>query len=214
MNNCTLCNETIYKTNQTEEHIIPQVIGGRLKIKNFICLRCNNKYGHIWDCILADQLAFFSIYLNIKREKKIPYYLVKTLEGNEYLKKPNGDFLLTRPIEHVHKNSDGSFNIKIEAKDLKTAKNILKKICKYNNISNDSQTHMLENLKLNSLPMNQVIQGEINFGGKEAGRSLVKTALAMAFYMGIDVKQCDLATGYLLENKEPCYGYFYSTRAC
>lgn len=43
---------------------------------------------------------------------------------------------------------------------------------------------MLENLKLNSLPMNQVIQGEINFGGKEAGRSLVKTALAMAFYMG------------------------------
>ncbi|MGQ1622859.1 HNH endonuclease (plasmid) [Acinetobacter baumannii] len=210
MNNCALCNIPIIETNQTEEHVIPQAIGGRLKIKNFICRPCNSKFGHSWDCVLADQLAFFSTSLNIKREKKLPNYLVKTLEGKEYLKQPNGDFLLVRPTDEIEKNLDGSLNIKIEAPNLKIAKDILKKVSKNNNLSNESQIYMLENLKHSITPMNQIIQGEINFGGEEAGRSLVKTALAMAFYMGIDLKQCDLATGYLLQNQEPCFGYFYS----
>lgn len=210
MSNCALCDVLISEKNQTEEHVIPQAIGGRLKIKNFICRPCNNKFGHSWDFILADQLAFFSTSLNIKREKKLPNYLVKTLDGKEYLKQPNGDFLLVRPIDDVEKNLDGSFNIKIEAPNIKIAKDIIKKVSKNNNISEKSQIHMLENLKHNSAPMNQIIQDEINFGGEESGRSLVKTALAMAFYMGIDLKQCDLAIGYLLKNQEPCYGYFYS----
>lgn len=135
MFNCALCNVVLDEDNQTEEHIIPQAIGGRLKVKNFICLTCNNKFGHKWDCILADQLSFFSTSLNIKREKKLPNHRVKTIDGNEYLKQPDGDFLLTRPTDIVEKNHDGSFNIKIEAKDMKVATNIVNKVCKNNNIS-------------------------------------------------------------------------------
>jgi len=127
MNNCALCNTFISKENQSEEHVIPQAIGGRLKIKNFICRTCNNKFGHNWDSTLANQLAFFSTSLNIKREKKLPNYLVNTLDGNQYLKQPQGDFILTRPTEHIEKNPDGSLNIKIEAPNFKIAKDILKK---------------------------------------------------------------------------------------
>lgn len=210
MFNCALCDVIIDDTNQSDEHIIPQAIGGRLKVKNFICDPCNNKLGYRWDGVLAKQLSFFSTSLNIKREKKLPNYRVKTIDGIEYIKQPNGDFQLDRPIDHVEKQTDGGFNIKIQAKDFETAKNIIKKVCKINNISQDSQIFMLENLKKNIVPMDQLIEDEINFGGEEAGKSLVKTALAMAFNMGIDSKQCDLALGYLLENKEPCYGYFYS----
>jgi len=210
MNNCALCNTFISKENQSEEHVIPQAIGGRLKIKNFICRTCNNKFGHNWDSTLANQLAFFSTSLNIKREKKLPNYLVNTLDGNQYLKQPQGDFILTRPTEHIEKNPDGSLNIKIEAPNFKIAKDILKKVFKENNISSESQNSISEKLKQNIAPMNQIIHDEINFGGEESGRSLVKTALAMTFLMGIDLKQCDLATGYLLENREPCFGYFYS----
>lgn len=210
MFNCALCNVVLDEDNQTEEHIIPQAIGGRLKVKNFICLTCNNKFGHKWDCILADQLSFFSTSLNIKREKKLPNHRVKTIDGNEYLKQPDGDFLLTRPTDIVEKNHDGSFNIKIEAKDMKVATNIVNKVCKNNNISEKSKQQMLDSLKHNTVPMNQVIEGEINFGGLESGRSLVKTALAMAFYMGIEIKQCDLALAYLLENETPCFGYYYN----
>lgn len=210
MNNCALCEKPINENNQTEEHVIPQAIGGRLKIKDFICLTCNNKSGHQWDSILSDQLAFFSTSLNIKREKKLPNYLVRTLDGKEYLKKPDGDFILIRPMDTVKKNEDGTFNVKIEAPNLKVAKDIIKKVIKENNLSSSAQDIMLENIKNSSSPMDQLIVDEISFGGSESGKSLVKTALAMAFTMGIDIKQCDLAIGYLLENKEACFGYFYS----
>jgi len=198
------------ENNQTEEHVIPQAIGGRLKVKDFICRSCNNKFGHKWDSILSEQLSFFVTSLNIKREKKLPNYLVKTLDGKEYLKQPNGDFILTRPVDQVKKNADGSINVKINAPNIKVAKGIIKKVIKENNLSSSVQELMLENLKHSSSPIDQPIVNEINFGGAECGKSLVKTALAMAFTMGIDLKQCDLAIGYLLENKEACFGYFYS----
>ncbi|UIZ94896.1 hypothetical protein GBN67_08065 [Acinetobacter johnsonii] len=210
MNKCTLCIKPINENNQTDEHVIPQAIGGRLKVKDFICITCNNKSGHQWDSILSDQLSFFSTSLNIKREKKLPNYLVKTLDGKEYLRQPNGDFILIRPMDNVIKNKDGSFNVKIEAPNLKVAKDLIKKVIKENNLSSSAQDLMLKNIKHSSSPIDQLIVNEISFGGIESGKSLVKTALAMAFTIGIDLKQCDLATGYLLENKEACFGYFYS----
>lgn len=210
MNNCTLCDAAITLDNQTEEHVIPQSIGGHLKIKNFICRICNNKFGHSWDNILADQLAFFSTSLNIIREKKLPSYLVTDIDNKQYLKHPEGDFFLVRPVTNVDSNADGSLNIHIQAPNQKIAKQILKKVSKEYNLSDENQNLMLKNLTNKISPMDKVIKGEINFGGEESGRSLVKTALALAFTMDIDLDQCDLAKEYLLNSGTPCFGYFYS----
>ena len=210
MNNCALCEVAITEQNQTEEHVIPQSIGGHLKIKNFICRSCNNKFGHSWDSILADQLAFFSTSLNIIREKKLPSYLITDLDDKQYYKYPEGDFFLVRPITDIKSNVDGSLNINIQAPNQKVAKQILKKVSKEYNLSNEKQLLMLESLTNRVSPMDKVIKDEINFGGEESGRSLVKTALALAFKMGIDSNQCDLAKDYLLNSGTACFGYFYS----
>ena len=42
---CALCLTQITEENNTNEHIIPNSIGGRKKIRNFICNECNNKTG-------------------------------------------------------------------------------------------------------------------------------------------------------------------------
>ena len=78
------------------------------------------------------------------------------------------------------------------------------------NLSDENQNLMLKSLINKISPMDKVIKGEINFGGEESGRSLVKTALALAFIMDIDLDQCDLAKEYLLNSGTPCFGYFYS----
>lgn len=49
----------IDKRKCSEEHIIPNAIGGKLKSKELICKKCNSKLGHSMDKELAEQLDFF-----------------------------------------------------------------------------------------------------------------------------------------------------------
>ena len=52
---------------------------------------------------------------------------------------------------------------------------------------------------------------DLALGGEQAGRSLVKSAVALTYNAGIDPNRCDLALEYLLnERAEPCFGYYYN----
>ena len=46
---CFLCDKNLNKNNDSKEHIIKNSIGGRRKVKGFICDSCNNKTGNEWD---------------------------------------------------------------------------------------------------------------------------------------------------------------------
>jgi len=49
-----------------------------------------------------------------------------------------------------------------------------------------------------------------NFGGPESGRSVVKSAFALAVASGVAAQACDQARSYLKsETGEPCFGYYY-----
>lgn len=55
-----------------------------------------------------------------------------------------------------------------------------------------------------------VIRIDLNFGGPLSGRSLVKSALALAHDAGLSIEQCGQALSYLRqEDAEPCFGYYY-----
>ena len=71
---CALCNVEIAEQNDSKEHIIPNSIGGRKKVKGFICKDCNNKSGREWDDALAQQFNPLSLLLGIKRERKKSSY--------------------------------------------------------------------------------------------------------------------------------------------
>lgn len=54
------------------EHIIPNAIGGKLKVK-ILCERCNSILGETIDASLAKSLLFFSNIVNHSRDNgKIP----------------------------------------------------------------------------------------------------------------------------------------------
>ena len=67
-------------------------------------------------------------------------------------------------------------------------------------------------MKENSIYCEDEIVFDISFGGHEAGRSLVKSAVAWAFESGISLEDCDEAIYYLKNpNAEKCFGYFYKS---
>ena len=82
---CALCDAEITKNNDTREHLIPNAIGGRKKVKGFICNSCNNKSGAEWDADLANKLNPLSLFFRIQREQgEVPPQSFSTTGGEEY----------------------------------------------------------------------------------------------------------------------------------
>ena len=55
-----------------------------------------------------------------------------------------------------------------------------------------------------------VVRIDLDFGGPMSGRSLVKSALALAHGAGLPINQCRDALAYLRQaDAEPCFGYYY-----
>ncbi len=81
---------------------------------------------------------------------------------------------------------------------------------KYPALRNESLDDLMSTAKSSSHYSSDRTAFNFEFDGKQAGRSLVKSALALAFDAGIDPNSCDLALDYLLnEGAEPCFGYYY-----
>ena len=67
--NCWYCDIKIDKTNRTDEHIIPNAIGGRLKSNLLICRGCNNLMGSSIDSPFIKQFEVLCNLLDINRQK-------------------------------------------------------------------------------------------------------------------------------------------------
>lgn len=87
---CIFCNTPITKKNKSEEHIIPENIGGKLKSKNIICANCNNQFGRILDGVLLDKFLAIDTYLNLKKKRKRSKKLKGTYEGKTYILPSSG----------------------------------------------------------------------------------------------------------------------------
>ena len=68
--NCYNCNSPLVKGNISEEHIINNSIGGRLKSKKLLCVNCNTTFGDIIDKELEKQLGIITELLGIEKERQ------------------------------------------------------------------------------------------------------------------------------------------------
>lgn len=208
LNECALCNTLITETNNTKEHIVPNSIGGRKKITGFICNSCNNKSGDNWDSELAKQLNPLSLFFGISRERgDVPSQIFETTGGDRLRLNAEGSMGLEKP-EYKEFPVDTGLQINIKARTLEEAKKMLAGVKrKYPQVDIDV---LLENLKINSFYSPDMLKFNLCFGGQDAGRSLVKSALAVAVNSGINPKDCEQALNYLKnENGEACFGYYY-----
>jgi hypothetical protein len=56
MRSCALCETAITAENDSDEHLIPNALGGRRKVSGFLYRDCNSRTGEAWD---AWRLNFF-----------------------------------------------------------------------------------------------------------------------------------------------------------
>ena len=205
---CALCDGEITEQNDSEEHVIPNSIGGRKKVKGFICEDCNNKSGREWYADLAHQLNPLSLFLVINRERgKVPSQTFNTT-GEEKIKlHPDGKMSYDAPLYSENKIGE-KVHVGIKARSVREVEKMLEGIKrKYPQIDYDE---VISNAKKQSLYLSDMIEFNLSLGGPKAGRSIVKSAMALAVESGVNPKDCEHAREYLLnEHGEACFGYYY-----
>ncbi|MCD6034547.1 MAG: hypothetical protein K0R63_288 [Rickettsiales bacterium] len=205
---CALCDVALTNHNNSEEHIIPNSIGGWEKIGGFICQTCNSQCGETWDKELARQLNPLSLLLGIKRDRgNSPAQEFATISGKRVRLHHDGSINLPKPI--VEREQKGSLvELKIQARSVAELKQIVSGI-KRKHPDLDVNA-VLENAKENTSYLDDPLHIGFSFGGSDVGRSVVKSALALAVKNGIDPKSCKNAINYLRNIKgETCFGYYY-----
>jgi hypothetical protein len=196
---CALCTAELTENNCTREHILPSAIGGRLKVAGFICRKCNSTAGNLWEAELAKQLNWFSVALNINRESgtRPPSHAIKTVTGEKLLMHAGGSFT---PRDADFKWLDsvgGKRRFSFTARTVGEAQKILKGVQKKHPSSNLQQ--ILNDLRITSQPLEEPVHVELSIGGPNVGRSIVKTAVAMACHMSISMTDCAFALRFLID---------------
>ena len=114
---CAFCGEELTEKNRSREHIIPNAIGGRKTVANFLCRTCNNETGRKWDTVLTKQLASLSTLLGISRSRgKIQPFEVMVSDGNARIQHPDGRLTLKNPTFNVTPD-DGGISVHLHARN-------------------------------------------------------------------------------------------------
>jgi hypothetical protein len=205
---CVICSAAITPQNDSAEHVIPQAIGGRWKIKGYICGRCNNRAGDGWDAVLAKQLEWLSSMIGVKRERgDAPNVPISTADGQALLLRADGSYIARKP-EVVKTASGSTYNVSITARSMAEVRQHLRSIQKTHPDANVEEA--LAEATFSRRYVDSAFLTSIQFGGPEANASLIKTALAAAHGFGIPIEACDLALAYLrsMDGNPPVHFFF------
>ncbi|MXZ04544.1 MAG: HNH endonuclease [Rhodothermaceae bacterium] len=202
---CALCKTQLTGMNTSKEHIFPNAIGGRRTVRGFICTHCNNNTGSKWDAKLARQLRPLCTLLGIKRPRgSNQSFTVRGIDGTKLEYLPDGSMSLAKPIYRV-KESNGRVEINVMARTREELKGMIPGIVRRH--PKLSQDMLLQTATWSKEP-SPWFGSELEFGGVETGKSIIKTCLAMVYSCGLKIDQCEHAKSYLFEGGEPCFGYF------
>jgi hypothetical protein len=203
---CVKCQKEITKENDSEEHVLPNAIGGRKKIMGFLHKNCNNETGDMWDTELANRCNILSSMFFIKRDRnKTPPEKIITLSGKSYWLRNDGSLTLCKPEYETYKK-DGKTHVQIKARDPKEARQQLKRVKKeYPNVDIDT---LLESVKSDFSYLSEPVEFNLDICGHGCGRELVKSALAMVVDAGVSFEKCEHANDYLWNNGPACFGYY------
>lgn len=214
MNTCWLCPNHLEGDHRTGEHIIPSAIGGRKEVHNFICRTCNSTRGDTWEAELAKQFLWFSSSAGVKRGRggKHPDFRVHTISG-EKLKLRADSVLVPDGHEISAKESDDRIEVVIRSNDPKAIKNLLKKIS-VDHPRFDFESATTRSEQVDSY-LDEPLSMDFRYGGPAAGRSMVKSTLALLSEVcGIDKSCCGGALSYLSDpspEAPPPFCFFFDT---
>jgi len=169
------------ETNSSDEHIIPNGIGGRLKSKKLLCQTCNSNFGSDCDIELVNQFLFLTSHLQVKKHRGdvSPIKGGKTKDGEVYNIVDGSKPVLTKPVYKVTKDGDNvTFNI--TARDENELRAMLKGIARKYPIVNveEAMAKAAHKTKYLDTPL----EFQLDIGGNLAFRSIAKTAVNFYLY--------------------------------
>ena len=210
---CILCRANLTSDNSSKEHVIPNAIGGRKTVVGFICRSCNSDCGSKWDAELARQLNPISLLLGITRQRgNVPAETFPTYSGVNVRFDSDGTRSLARPEIDIA-TEETTTRLQFKGGTKKDLRQILKGHCrKYPQLRHLDLDYVISSAGDKSSYSSGPMKIDFNFGGVNSGRSLVKSAVALACDAGIAPSRCDLALDYLLnEDSEACFGYYFNS---
>ncbi len=114
----------------TDEHVIPQALGGRLKAKLY-CKVCNGNFGKDIDAEITNQFGNIATILKIKRERGKPQpFKVEHIDNKINLVFDGEAFRRKDPIVEIETEADGNTlkSVNITARSKKELENRIKDI--------------------------------------------------------------------------------------
>ncbi|HDR8968629.1 MULTISPECIES: HNH endonuclease [Burkholderia] len=208
--NCALCNQPLSIVGNSGEHIVPNSIGGRRKVRGFICKGCNSRTGDGWDAELWRQFQHIALMHGVERDRgNVPAIPVQTGVGTQLMLLPDGSLMPRRiAFEKVANPAGKGFLIKATVRTAEEAEEMVRNLAAKHPEINVEE--VLSTLQARAEYLDSPLTFGTAFAGPLGGRSMVKTAVAMAFDAGVSPSACNLALPYLLDkNSEAPYGLFY-----
>jgi hypothetical protein len=205
-----MCDIDITKVNETEEHIILNALGGRLKSKELICHECNIGFGTLFDDELARQMEVFTNLLNIKRDRGTPNSIVieNSKTGEKVIIRPGGKPEMFKPEINITSNNSKA-TISFAARNMKEARKILAgQKRKYPQIEIEEA---LNTSRKSSGYLKSSYEIRMKIGGTNSLRSVCKTAMHYYILTGGDRQYIEHLIPFVKQQKEVnCVGFYYT----
>lgn len=199
--NCYVCDIEITKERETDEHILLNAIGGKLKSKKLICSGCNSDFGSEIDDTLAAQLNPIGNLLDIKRDRGQPQNVKGIYKNKDILIEPGGKLKLARAYTDKDENM-----FHIQASSERQARQVLKGLKR--NHPEINVEEQINNAK-RSISFLPSVTINMNFGGEEASRALCKMAVNFFIYNGGRPEEIKHLLTYIKGSQEEAEFYFY-----
>lgn len=211
MAKCYICGDEITENNKTEEHIILNAIGGKLKPDTLICKHCNSTTGDDIDAALAKQLNHLSNLFNISRDRGNVPNLECILEkdNEEILIQPGGKPILRKPIIKEEIDEKNNIKITVNSPNGEVAKKVIRGLERKYNKQGKHATEVYQRKSIKYL--DQKCKISINIGGEKAFRSICKMAVNLYMYKGGIRKYIEHLIPYI-QGKEilNCVKFYYN----
>jgi hypothetical protein len=206
---CYSCEKELTSLNSSEEHIILNSCGGRLKSRELLCKSCNQNFGTEFDSELARNTNVFMNLLNIKREKGSVQPIkgkFSTTNMSAIMKTIRKGPVLKSPIIKENRLGD-MMHVSVKARNDTEAKKILLGLKrKYPKIN-------IEELINSSKNKPEYIQSSMEFsiesGSSNERKAFIKTAINYYVYSGGDRRYVSHIIPYLNGKTDMDITYMY-----
>ena len=196
---CFICGEPLTEENKSKEHILLNAAGGKLKSCDIMCNVCNRRLGSQPDEVLALQLRPMVNFLGVKRDNgSTPNVPLQSVNGKKYEMRDGGNPELAEAFIDFNPSTG---EMHIEARNLGQARGALWKFKSEHPEYDIDVEEILKHFTNEREYIDEQLRFNANWGGGDAFRSMLKTALDFFILKGHNRRHIVHLIDYLLGNE-------------